>query len=93
VILTSDADLDPRVLDFDIGDDDDLYDAIPSHLQDAGFFASLADPCIWMLRVDDHCEHIAVYEDDLAIALKDPAGVASTLLGRRVARDRDVRIF
>jgi hypothetical protein len=46
-----------------------------------------------MLRVDDHCEHIAVYEDDLAIALKDPAGVASTLLGRRVARDRDVRIF
>ena len=44
-------------------------------LRDMGFFASLADPCIWMRRVNDHYEYIAVYVDDLAIASKDPAGI------------------
>jgi hypothetical protein len=40
-----------------------------------GFFTSLADPCIWMRRIDDHYEYIAVYVDDLVIASKEPAGI------------------
>jgi hypothetical protein len=48
-------------------------------LRDMGFFPSLADPCIWMRRVDDHYEYIAVYVDDLAIASKDPAGIIRML--------------
>ena len=44
-------------------------------LGDMGFFASLADPCIWMHHVDNHYEYIAVYVDHLAIASKDPAGI------------------
>jgi hypothetical protein len=44
-------------------------------LRDMGFLPSLADPCIWMRRVDDHYEYIAVYVDDLAIVSKDPAGI------------------
>ncbi len=48
-------------------------------LKDMGFFASLADPCIWIRRVKDHYEYIAVYVDDLAIASKDPAGIIRAL--------------
>ncbi len=48
-------------------------------LRDMGFFASLADPCIWMRRVEDHYEYIAVYVDDLSIASKDPAGIIQAL--------------
>jgi hypothetical protein len=44
-----------------------------------GLFASLADPCIWMRRVDDHYKYIAVFVDDLAIASKDPAGIIRAL--------------
>ncbi len=44
-----------------------------------GFFHSLADPCIWMRRVDNHCECIAVYVDDLAIASKNPAEIIRVL--------------
>jgi hypothetical protein len=32
-----------------------------------------------MRRIDDHCEHIAVRVDDLAIASKDPAGIVRAL--------------
>jgi hypothetical protein len=48
-------------------------------LRDMGFFASLADPCIWMRQVDNHYGYIAVYVDDLAIASKCPAGVLRAL--------------
>jgi hypothetical protein len=48
-------------------------------LRDMGFFASLADPCIWMRRVDNHYEYIAVYVDDLAIASKCPADIIRAL--------------
>ena len=48
-------------------------------LRDMGFSPSLADPCIWMCRVDDHYEYIAVYVDDLAIASKNPAGIIRAL--------------
>jgi hypothetical protein len=44
-----------------------------------GIFASLADPCIWMFRVGNHYEYIAVYVDDLAIASKCPAGIIRAL--------------
>jgi hypothetical protein len=37
-------------------------------LRDMGFFASYADPCIWMRQIDYHYEYITVYADDLAIA-------------------------
>jgi hypothetical protein len=48
-------------------------------LRDMGLFASLADPCIWMLRVNNHYEYIAVYVNDLAIASKCSAGIILTL--------------
>jgi hypothetical protein len=44
-----------------------------------GFFASLANPCIWMCEVDNHYEYIAVYVEDLAIASKFPAGIIRAL--------------
>ena len=44
-----------------------------------GFFASLADPCIWMRRANNHYKYIAVYVEDLAIASKDPAGIIRAL--------------
>ena len=44
-----------------------------------GYFSFLADPCIWMRRVDDRYEYIAVYIDDLAIASKDPADIIRVL--------------
>jgi hypothetical protein len=46
-----------------------------------GFSPSLADSCIWMRQVDDHCKCIAVHVDDLAIASKYPAGVIHALTG------------
>ena len=48
-------------------------------LRAMGFFPSKADSCIWMRRVNDHYEYIAVYVDDLAIASKDPAGIIRAL--------------
>jgi hypothetical protein len=48
-------------------------------LRDMGFFPSLADPYIWMRRVDNHYEYIAVYVDDLAIASTCPAGIIRAL--------------
>jgi hypothetical protein len=49
-------------------------------LQDMGFFASLADPCIlWMREVHNHYKCIAVYVGDLAIASKNPAGIIRVL--------------
>jgi hypothetical protein len=48
-------------------------------LRDMGFFASLADPCIWMRRVNNHYKYIAVYVDDLAIASKCPALIIRAL--------------
>jgi hypothetical protein len=48
-------------------------------LRSMGFFPSHADPCLWMRRVDDHYEYIAVYVDNLAIASKDPAGIIRAL--------------
>jgi hypothetical protein len=37
-----------------------------------GFFPCKSDPDIWMRRIDDMYKYVAVYVDDLAIAMKDP---------------------
>jgi hypothetical protein len=48
-------------------------------LRGMGFFASLADPCFWMRRVNNHYEYITIYVDDHAIASKGPAGIIIAL--------------
>jgi len=48
-------------------------------LRDLGFVPSRAEPNIWMCQVDDHYEYVAVYVDNLAIALKDPKAITNTL--------------
>jgi len=47
-----------------------------------GFTPSKADGDVWMRRVDDHYEYIAVYVDDLAIASKDPGAIVEELKSR-----------
>jgi hypothetical protein len=48
-------------------------------LRDMGFFSCFADPCIWMRRINDLYEYVAVYVDDLAIASKEPASIIQKL--------------
>jgi hypothetical protein len=43
-----------------------------------GFFPCKAEPDIWMRRVNDHYEHIAMYVDDLAVSSKDPKAITDT---------------
>jgi len=49
-------------------------------LRDMGFTPSKADPDVWMRRVEDWYEYIAVYVDDLAIASKDPKAIIGELV-------------
>ena len=44
-----------------------------------GFQPSKAEESIWMKRVDDHYEYIAVYVDDLCLALKNPKELTDLL--------------
>ena len=46
-------------------------------LRELGFTPCKAEPDIWFRPAGDHYEYIAVYVDDLAIAMKDP----TTFLG------------
>jgi hypothetical protein len=55
-----------------------LYDV----MRDMGFYPSKADTDVWMRRVDDYYEYIAVYVDDLAIASKHPEKIISGLKDR-----------
>ena len=48
-------------------------------LRAMGFTISRADPDVWMRRIDDHYEYIAVYVDDLAIASKNPKAITDAL--------------
>ena len=52
-----------------------------TYLYDMGFKPSKADPDIWMKPSKDgsHYEYIAVYDDDLAICMKDPKAFCDTL--------------
>ena len=56
------------------------YDRLADVLWDMGFTPSKADEDIWMRRVDDHYEYIAVYVDDLAIASKNPQAIIDSLM-------------
>jgi hypothetical protein len=47
-----------------------------------GFFPCKAKPDIWMRRVDDHYENIAMYVNDLAISSKDPKVITNTLMNK-----------
>ncbi len=44
-----------------------------------GFFPSKADPDVWMRRNGDLYEYIAVYVDDLCLAMKDPKAFVEVL--------------
>jgi len=59
-------------------------------LRSLGFEPSQAEPDIWMCRVDDHYEYVAVYVDDLAIAMKNPKAITDVLTschGFKLKRD------
>jgi len=51
-------------------------------LRGLGFEPSRAEPNIWMRRIDDHYEYVAVYVDNLAIASKDPKSITDALMNR-----------
>ena len=50
-----------------------LHDKLSDCLRDLGFTPSKAEPDIWMKRNEEHniYEYVAVYVDDLAIAMKN----------------------
>ena len=48
-------------------------------LRDLGFSPSKADPDVWMRNAGDCYEYIAVYTDDLLVAMKDPATFVAIL--------------
>jgi hypothetical protein len=48
-------------------------------LSDLGFTPCKAEPDIWMRKNTDRYEYIAVYVDDLALALTDPKSFVATL--------------
>ena len=57
------------------------YQRFADCLKEMGFTPSKADPCIWM-KLDpnnDVYEYVAVYVDDLAFVMKDPAPFVETL--------------
>jgi hypothetical protein len=48
-----------------------------------GFFPCKAEPDIWMRRVNNHYEYIAMYVDDLAVSSKDPKkAITNTLMNK-----------
>lgn len=51
-------------------------------LRDLGFSQSKAEPDIWLRRAGDVYEYIAVYVDDLAMAMTDPAAFTTILQER-----------
>ncbi|MEL7196229.1 MAG: reverse transcriptase domain-containing protein [Bacteroidota bacterium] len=56
------------------------HDRFADCMREMGFFASKAEPDIWMRAQEDkYYEYIAVYVDDLAIAAKDPASIIKEL--------------
>ena len=55
------------------------HDRFADCVRELGFFPCKAEPDIWMRRKDNVYEYIAVYVDDLAIAMKDPKEFTDTL--------------
>ena len=52
-----------------------LYDV----LRELDFYPSRADSCVWMRDMGTHYEYVAVYVDDLCIAMLDPAKFVTLL--------------
>ena len=55
------------------------HDKFADCLRDQGFYPCKAEPDIWMRESKDSYEYVAVYVDDLAIAMKDPEEFISCL--------------
>ena len=55
------------------------HDRLHDCLIELGFTPSKAEPDIWMKRNGDLYEYIAVYVDDLALAMKDPQSLVDAL--------------
>jgi Reverse transcriptase (RNA-dependent DNA polymerase) len=55
------------------------HERLADCLRGMGFFPCKAEPDIWMRRAGDKYEYVAVYVDDLAIALVDPQAFVDTL--------------
>jgi hypothetical protein len=51
-------------------------------LRDMGFEPSKSEPDIWMRKNGNVYEYIAVYVDDLAVAVKDPKSVIDVLMNK-----------
>ena len=49
-------------------------------MRDMGFFPSKADGDVWMRKSGNIYEYVAVYVDDLAIAVKDPKSFTDQLI-------------
>ena len=58
------------------------HERLMDTLRDMGFWPSKAEDDIWMRRNGDICECIGVCTDDLALAVKDPKGVADELINK-----------
>jgi hypothetical protein len=58
------------------------HDRFSDCLRELDFFPCKADPDVWMRQNGEHYEYIAVYVDDLAIAMKDPQAFADALINR-----------
>ena len=54
-------------------------DRLADVMREMGFSQCKADPYIWMRRNEDIYEYVAVYVDDLALAMKDPKTFADRL--------------
>jgi Reverse transcriptase (RNA-dependent DNA polymerase) len=48
------------------------HDRFADCIRELGFFPCKAEPDIWMRKTNNQYEYIAVYVDDLAIAMKNP---------------------
>jgi hypothetical protein len=55
------------------------HDRFADCIMELGFFPSKSDPDIWMRKNEGIYEYVAVYVDDLAIAMKDPKSFVNIL--------------
>ena len=58
------------------------HDRFADVLRELGFEPCKAEPDIWLRRNDDVYEYIAVYVDDLALAMKDPKTFTDILINK-----------
>ena len=56
------------------------YERFSDVLRSLGFELCTVEPDIWLRRNEDHYEYVAVYIDDLAIAMKDPQAFIDILV-------------